>query len=105
MGSALVLPEAGDDAAIRHLKRPALLFKKIAVFHLPGLMALLDKASSEADLRLNTELEWLISEGIVFPFATEFFVDTFKRLQTTFRTLFLTQLIMRVPSHTSNSAG
>jgi hypothetical protein len=74
-GTALVLPEAGDDATIKHLKRPALLFKKIAVFHLPGLVALLDKAGYDADLRLKAELEWLLNEGIVVPFDTEFFVD------------------------------
>jgi hypothetical protein len=78
LGTALVLPEAGDDATIRHLKRPALLFKRIAVFHLSGLTALLDKVSSEGDLRLKAELDWLLNEGIVVPFDTEFFVDYFQ---------------------------
>ena len=77
-GTALVVPEVGDDATIKHLKRPALLFQKIAVFHLSGLTALLDKASSNADLQLKTELEWLLNEGVVVPFATEFFVDHFQ---------------------------
>jgi hypothetical protein len=78
MGTALVLPEAGDDATIKHLKRPALLFKEIAVFHLLGLTALLDKAASDADLLLKAELEWLLNEGIVVPFDTKFFVDYFQ---------------------------
>jgi hypothetical protein len=77
-GTALVLPEVGDDATIKHLKRPALLFKKIAVFHLSGLTALLGKLSSDADLQLKTDLEWLVHEGIVVPFETGFFEDFYQ---------------------------
>ena len=78
-GTALVLPEVGDEATIKHLKRPALLFKKIAVFHLSGLTALLGKLSSDADLQLKTEWEWLLHEGIVVPFETGFFEDFFQQ--------------------------
>lgn len=78
MGTALVLPETGDDATIRHLKQPALLFKKVAIFHLSGFMALLEKTGSEPNLQLMAELEWLLNEGIAVPFDTEFFTDYFQ---------------------------
>jgi len=83
-GTALVLPEGGDDATIRHLKRPALLFDKIAVFHLSGLTALLGKLGSGTDMELKAELEWLVHEGIVVPFDTRYFEDFFQQAADNF---------------------
>jgi hypothetical protein len=76
LGTALVLPEPGSGATIRHLKRPALLFRNIFVMHLSGFITFLEKTAPEADLPLRAELEWLASAGIVVPFAPAF-SDTF----------------------------
>jgi hypothetical protein len=76
--TALIVPEAGQRAVIRHLQHPALLFSKIAVFHLSGFLEFLVKSGSEGDLQLKTELEWLLGQDIVVPLEFGYFVDYFQ---------------------------
>ena len=78
MRTALVFPETGDDATIRHLKRPALLFEKIGILHFSGLTAILEKLNSDTSLQLKAELEWLLNQGIVIRVSCEFLVDPFQ---------------------------
>jgi hypothetical protein len=78
LGTALVVPEPGPDAAVRHLKRPALLFNRISVLHLPGFVSFLDHFP--VDRHLRCELDWLLEQGIVTPLAggpLECFADWF----------------------------
>lgn len=90
MGTALVVPEPGDDATVRNLKRPSLLFGRIAVWHFSGFVALLEKTG--ADPQCLAELQWLKDRGVVSPlnadgprytFMTDFFqeaADHFPRI-------------------------
>ncbi|SPF53318.1 hypothetical protein SBA4_5570011 [Candidatus Sulfopaludibacter sp. SbA4] len=78
MTTALVFPETGSDATVRHLKRPALLFEKIGILHFSGLAAILEKMNSDKSLQLKAELEWLLNQGIVVPVSREFLVDPFQ---------------------------
>jgi hypothetical protein len=78
LGTALLVPEPGEDALIRRLKRAVLLFDDIAVLHLRGFLEFLAK---NGDARLQAELEWLLGRRVltsVHPRFEKFLVDPFQ---------------------------
>jgi len=77
MATALVFPEAGNEAIVRNLKRPALLFEKIYVLHLTGLLGFLGQVKSENNWQLKADLEWLHDRGIVATADHQSLVDPF----------------------------
>jgi hypothetical protein len=50
LGTAIVIPEPGEDAIIRRLKRSILLFDTIAVFQLSELIAFLGSGDRDRQL-------------------------------------------------------
>lgn len=70
LGTALAIPEPGEDAIIRRLKRYLLLFDNIAVLHLSNFIAFLSEAGH--DPQLQAELEWLLKLGLLTPVHKRF---------------------------------
>jgi len=78
-GQAIVVPEPGDSAILRHLKQPALLFDRLLVAHLSGLVAFLSETGSDADLALAAELDWLSKQNVISaPNFENYLVDHFQ---------------------------
>jgi hypothetical protein len=65
LGTAFVIPEPGDDAILRRLKRSILLFDRAAVLHLSNLLNFL--ADGDRAPQFLVELEWLVDRGLVSP--------------------------------------
>lgn len=84
MSTAVIFPETGEDAIIRNLKRPALLFETIQILHLNGLTVFLDQLKSEDSLQLRAELLWLLDRSIIaaadFGGFTDNLVDHFEEV-------------------------
>src|SRR3954451_8792691 len=63
LGTGLLVPEPGEDAIVRKLKRAVLLFDNIAVLHLSGFIDFL--ISSHTEPALQAELDWLLERGVL----------------------------------------
>jgi hypothetical protein len=63
LGTGLLVPEPGEGATIRRLKRAVLLFDNIAVLHLSGFINFL--ARSHTEPALQAELDWLLERGVL----------------------------------------
>ncbi len=79
MKAALVFPEPGAQAIFRNLKRPALLFDRIKIAHLNGVLEFLGRLGTETELALRSELDWLIArEMVTAPDFEPYLVDHFR---------------------------
>src|SRR5690242_13971194 len=76
MQTAVIFPES-RGGILDNLKRPLLLFDRIAVHQLSGYLKLLDKLDDDYARRMRAELDWLGGQGVLQALETEYAEDWF----------------------------